>query len=237
MPRADADGSQREPSAVFLEAAAALFGRPGADGRAAAGCPDLHHLRRDCFLPARRGARGAHRRSWPVSAAAWASAVARGRPPPASWHAGSAVGGPRSADAATAIDLTRLRAALRDGGVDPAEGLLGDGFALALPGEAPDRPISASGLHDLLRCPHRFLFQRILGWHEVDDGGTTRSIDAMSYGSLFSRVRGAVLPGAWRRVLRPTEDARGLARRGAHARVGAVRHVVGDVPAHRFRRP
>src|SRR5206468_3302819 len=52
-PRADLDRSQREPSSVFLEAAAAL-GRPNrATGKAGPAIPDAVALERDSFIPAR----------------------------------------------------------------------------------------------------------------------------------------------------------------------------------------
>src|SRR5205823_1076410 len=78
-PRADPDGSQRQPSAVFLEALAAL-GRPGAEA------VDLHALRLTGFRPARVEAE-ARRDASPVSAAAKLWRVARRRGElPLSWH-------------------------------------------------------------------------------------------------------------------------------------------------------
>jgi RecB family exonuclease len=57
-----------------------------------------------------------------------------------------------------------------------------------VPGLDPGRPISASALETLLRCPLAFLRQRILGWDQPPGAPTLREIDALSYGSLFHEV-------------------------------------------------
>ena len=76
-PRTDMERSQREPSSVFLEAAAAL-GRPNsATGEAGRTIPDSVALERDGFEPAREAA-AAFRREKPLGEAAWQDGVSSG---------------------------------------------------------------------------------------------------------------------------------------------------------------
>lgn len=169
-PRLDLERTQREPSAVLLEAAAAL-GRPDAlTGARGPVIPDPAALRRDAFAPARRAA-ARFRRTAPLGEGAWQDGVARGAlglPP--HWR-----GGP-------ALDLDRL-AALAD------DGLLGARAAhLAVPGLGPERPLSATALQDLLRCPYLFLHHRMLGLDEPAGAPPRREIGQPAYGSLVHGI-------------------------------------------------
>ena len=84
--RLGVDRSEREPSSVILEAAAAL-GRPNrSTGEAGATIPDAVALRRDSFVPARQAAAN-FRRETPLGEAAWQDCVSQkviGVPP--HWH-------------------------------------------------------------------------------------------------------------------------------------------------------
>jgi len=57
-----------------------------------------------------------------------------------------------------------------------------------VPGLTREWPISASALEQLLRCPHQFFLERILGLGEPAAAPTLRRIDQRDYGSLFHRV-------------------------------------------------
>ena len=74
-----------------------------------------------------------------------------------------------------------VEVSLEDGATGRATGHL-------MPGLSPERPISASRLRTLLECPHRFLFESIIGWWEPSSPPSLREIDALAYGSLFHRV-------------------------------------------------
>jgi hypothetical protein len=164
--RVGPDGTQREPSAVFLEAFAAL-GHP---------LIDLRALRRDAFRPARKEADSAAL-AWPPSESARLWRVAR---------AGEGVPGRWLEREAT--DPRRARG-LREG----EEWAIQDGILGApvpgrhIPGMTAERAISASGLADLLKCPHFFLYKRLLRWEEpavLPSAG----LDPLTYGSLFHDV-------------------------------------------------
>jgi hypothetical protein len=74
--RVGVDRSEREPSSVILEAAAAL-GRPNhSTGEAGAIIPDAATLRRDNFVPARQVA-ARFRAETPLGEAAWQDCVSR----------------------------------------------------------------------------------------------------------------------------------------------------------------
>ena len=167
----------REPASVILEAAAAL-GRPHAvTGAPGPVIPDGAALARDAFRPARASAL-AHRRRMPLGEAAWQSGVALG-----------AFGAPPHWRGAGAIDLDRLAAlrAPRDPG--PLDGILGPLAAEAMvPGLAPERPISASALRDLLQCPHLFLLGTVLGLDDPASAPSQRDIGQPAYGALVHLV-------------------------------------------------
>jgi len=176
-PRVDLARTEREPASIFIDAAAAL-GRPGPGGAPADPVPDAAALRRDAFGPAARAA-AAFGAAHPVSAAGWLDRAARvSRDLPPEWTG------------APALDLGRL-AVLRTptGPLGPADGVLGPGDPFpAVPGIAPERPISAAALQQLLQCPRMFLMRRILGWDEPAAAPSLREIDPPAYGTLLHRA-------------------------------------------------
>ena len=174
-PRVDIGRTEREPGAVFIEAAAAL-GRPDAvTGAPAAPVPDVKALRRDAFLPAR--AEGLRFRAvHPVGASDWLHRVARVAPEL-----------PRAWIVEPALSLDRI-ASLRSraGPLGAHDGVLGAGGPFPeVPGLAADRPTSASALQQLLQCPRMFLMRRILGWDEPAGAPSLREIDPAPFGSLL----------------------------------------------------
>ena len=172
--RLDVDRSEREPSSVILEAAAAL-GRPTrSTGEAAAIIPDAAALRRDSFVPARETA-AKFRRGRPLGEAAWQDCVSDGTiTVPPHW---------RVTDALALDRLARLTS------VGPARALDGVFTAelaqIRVPGLTPDLPISPSMLERLLRCPHAFLLGNVLGFEEPAAPPPQREIGASAYGQLF----------------------------------------------------
>ncbi|HXH81538.1 MAG TPA: PD-(D/E)XK nuclease family protein, partial [Candidatus Tectomicrobia bacterium] len=131
--------------------------------------------RRDAFAPARASAMAARRRM-PLSEAAWldgVAAAALGRPP--HWS-GSAV-----------LDLDRV-AELTAAGASALDGVLGPtGLRVGVPG-SQEWPLSPSVLEVLLGCPHRFLFEELLGFEEPATAPSLREIDQRSFGGLFHRA-------------------------------------------------
>jgi hypothetical protein len=181
MARFDRERSQREPSSVFVEAGAALARPDAATGRRGPAIPDLAALRRDAFGPARAAATR-FRRSTPLGEAAWQDGVAAGalsRPP--HWRLQGA------------LDHDRTRNLLDERTRGSTEGFLGAIAAgLTMPGLTPHWPISPTALERLLACPHRFLFETLLGFAEPAGAPDTREIDALSWGSLFHAAAEAV---------------------------------------------
>jgi PD-(D/E)XK nuclease superfamily len=175
FPRTDLDRSQREPSSVLLEAAAAL-GRPnsttGAPGQT---IPDAASLGRDAFQPARVAA-AAFRRAKPLSEAAWQDGVSRGELAiPSPWRGIPCLDLPR---------IEQLRSLDGKGGA--MDGLLEIAdLAMLIPGITRDRPISPSALERLLGCPHRFLLQNLLGFGDAGGAPPQREIGQPFYGNLF----------------------------------------------------
>jgi len=208
-PRVDLARTERESSAIFIEAAAAL-GRPNATtGEAVAVVPDTAALRRDAFGPARRDA-AIFRGESPISEANWLDRVARlAAELPPGWRVQPVL----------ALDrIDELRAP--SGPLGAADGVFAAGEPFpTVPGVTPERPISASALQQLLQCPRMFLMRRLLGWDEPASAPSLRELDALSYGSLFHRVierfyraNGAAFVarektlGAWRRIALETAD-------------------------------
>jgi hypothetical protein len=180
--------SYREPSSIFLEAAAAL-GRPMADGcePVVAG---LDAIRQREFGPARLDADG-FRCDHPVGEAAWHRRTAAGRrpsePQPEPPMVPLAV--PPGWLGTGALDLMRLQALRYPGPSRVMEGILGaDTVGPDLPGMVTRRPLSASRWQTFLSCPHRFLYEHLLGWQEPAAARPQRELDSRAYGSLLHRV-------------------------------------------------
>jgi RecB family exonuclease len=162
----DLDGSYREPSGVLMEAAAGL-GRPplGSDTV----IPSGQLMRRTVFEPAREHLAGLRAR-WPIDHRGRLVRAARDRTIPETWP-----GDPL-------LPLERIVEPPTPGIMD---GWFPPGPFAELPGLTADHPISASALGRLLECPHRFLYERVLGWNAPPELVEEGSIDALSYGSLF----------------------------------------------------
>ncbi len=169
--RMDAERRYREPSGAMLEAAAAI-GRPPL-GVYGVTIPDGDLLREHSFEPAREELNRVRAR-WPVHASGQLDRAVRRREVPRAW----------TNDHLVALDLLLIP---REQGPGPMDGWL-DGELPALPGCSPDRPISASALSRLLECPHRFLYERVLGWAAPPEVADEDTVDALSYGSLFHRT-------------------------------------------------
>jgi hypothetical protein len=182
-PALDADRTQHEPSAVFIEIAAAV-GRPDvATGKQPTGYPKLAFLQRTWFEPARREAT-AFRTGTPIATAAWQDRVALAA------RSASGVTLPATWSGTPELDLARI-GALTSATAAPGamDGLFGDRRLLPrLPGLEPERAISASNVGRLLNCPHHFLYENVLGWHAPSSAPSAAAIDPMPYGTLFHRV-------------------------------------------------
>jgi len=168
----DVDGSEREPSAMFVEVAVAL-GRPNAtSGEPARIVPTALELERDGFAPA-RAMQQAARASSPLLPSCWQDAVAaRAAEIPSEWQR-RAVTDPREVDARAA----RMH------------GLLGDAsLARSVPGLAVDRATSANVLLDLLACPQRFLLRHVLAFRPRVELASPHQIEAQAYGSIVHRI-------------------------------------------------
>lgn len=176
-PRLDIERSQREPSSVLLEAAAAL-GRPdSATGERIGVIPDTVAMQRDAFLPARHAAL-AFRQRTPLGESAWQDGVALG-----------VLGIPARWRGSQALDLERITALLGDEEAGPLDGILGTGAApIAVPGLSPDWPISPSKLQTLLQCPYLFLLDTLLGFEEPASAPPLREIGQPMYGGLLHRA-------------------------------------------------
>lgn len=165
--RMGADGSYREPSGVLIEAAAAVSRPPM--GTNDIFIPDAQLMRRTAWEPGRAHLRMMRER-WPIDARAALVRASRGGGVPAEWRR----------DPRLPLESPPISA-----GPGIADGWFPAGAFTDLPGLSSERPISASALGQFLECPHRFLYERVLGWHPppelVEDG----TIDALSYGSLF----------------------------------------------------
>jgi len=172
-PRTDLDGSEREPAAVFIEAAAALR-RPNAiTGEAARIVPTISDLERDAFSVARR-ATAVRRLVTPLTETCWLQRVAVQRDElPSTWS--------------TPIVGEPLAVLARSSGMN---GVLGpDPLMVATVGTSAELPLSASALRVLLACPQRFLLERLLGfWPRRDVLTAGFGVDPSAYGALVHRV-------------------------------------------------
>ena len=131
-PRTDLERSQREPSSVFLEVAAAL-GRPNrATGEAGRTIPDSIALERDGFEPARAAA-AAFRRDKPLGEAAWQDGVSRGE-----------LGVPPRWRGILSLDLARIESLKSPGDAGAMDGMLGIAdLTMLIPGLTAELPTSA----------------------------------------------------------------------------------------------
>jgi len=163
--RMDADQGYREASGVLTEAAAAL-------GRSGHFIPDARAMRRFYFEPGRAHLT-ATRETWPVDERGRLHRGARAHAIAASWRANV---------------LLPLTAQPISSEPNVMDGWFPAGPFAELPGLSAEYPISASALSRLLECPHRFLFERVLGWNPPPDLVEEGTIDALSYGSLFHEV-------------------------------------------------
>lgn len=173
VPHSDLERSDRETSSLLIEVGAAL-GRP--DSKRVAVIPDLESLRRTSFGPAREAA-SAFRAEHPVSDVQWLDRSAATSDAPPTWKVGLHLALPR-------ILALRDRDAL-----GAADGILGSaGPFPVFPGLAPEKPISASALEELVGCPLRFLYHRVMKWEEPAGPSTVRELDSLTYGSLLHEV-------------------------------------------------
>ena len=167
-PRASSEGSTRPPAAVLLDVVRALHG----GGRPTS-------LERQLDEAARRGRaeERALRERLPVSMAARLERIARGDAVRARLHVDPA----RNLSAMHAI-AHRTQASVQDGllaSVMPRE---------ALPGLDAARPISASRLLTLLSCPHRYLYEHLLGLREVVQPLPAYALSPLVFGSWLHDV-------------------------------------------------
>ncbi len=173
-PRLDAERSEREPSSIMLEAAAALSRPNRVTGERNSVIPDRTALTRDAFMPARMEIER-FRRTLPLTEAAWQAGVAQ-----------NGLGVPRRWRGFPALDLQRIDRLLTDLTSGPLDGIIGDLAAeLPMPGLSPDYPISASGIAQLLSCPHAFLIEHLLYFKKPSEPPPQREIGQPYYGSLF----------------------------------------------------
>jgi PD-(D/E)XK nuclease superfamily len=176
-PRLDMERSEREPSSVILEAAAALSRPNRLTGERGSVIPDRTGLTRDAFIPAREEA-NCFRRELPLSEPAWQDGIAiRALGLPARWRG------------LPALNLERIEQLIDDVAPGPMDGMIGDLAAqLPMPGLSPDYPISASGIAQLLSCPHAFLLKRLLRFEEPAAPPPQREIGQPYYGLFFHDV-------------------------------------------------
>lgn len=186
-PRTDVRDTEREPSALLVDVAAALVPRGRGDDGVAAGAVGLDEIERLWFAPARERRR-AWRHAHPLLEAAAHDAVAaaaaagddarvpRLRVPP-DW-----LGSP-------ATDLARLLALGATPAAGPSGGLFPPDAAFpVVPGTTPEAPLSPTALRMLLVCPYRFLLETLLGWERPDAPPSGLDLDPLTFGSLVHRV-------------------------------------------------
>ena len=115
------------------------------------------------------------RRTFPVNEAAWHDGVAQNE-----------FGLPGRWSGLPALDLKRIEQLINDLASGPMDGIIGALAAeLPMPGLSPDYPISASGIAQLLNCPHAFLIEHLLYFKEPSEPPPQREIGQPYYGSLF----------------------------------------------------
>jgi RecB family exonuclease len=182
-PRQWIDRSEREVSGIMLEVATAL-GRPGATPTDEGDVPTASRLR-SVYLNAGREARWRYTAEHPLWPRAGLMVVSSW---PATRDAGTiAVPADWMRDGALAIDqLWERLSAAEAASFSSMDGIITGMWATTTAsGLHPQYPISASGLNVLLRCPHRFLLERVLHLKEPTTAPSADLIDPAVYGSLF----------------------------------------------------
>jgi RecB family exonuclease len=168
--RRDVEGSEREPSALFIEIGSALA-RPNAlTGAPSQVVPSLADIERDAFSVSRITAQRT-RLDAPRTEHAWLLRTANGlQDVPKHW-----------------LEMPLTRPLPADTWPNLVDGFIGsEPLTTAIPGL--DTPISASGLKSLLSCPHRFLQERVLHYRAHDSEPTRFRIAPAVYGTLLHRV-------------------------------------------------
>ena len=176
-PRQWIDRSEREVSGILLEAATALART--ADLTGSSDVPTAARLRAAYLNPGRETRLQAAAR-YPLTPRAILATATRQAPAlslPAHWMG----------DGPLAVDGILQRIALGDSDTFGAlDGMVADVWAgVPAMGVVRERPISASALTLLLRCPYQFLLRRILYLSEPPAPPSTDVIDPETYGALF----------------------------------------------------
>lgn len=179
--RQSAEGTIKEPSSIYLEAATAL--RRPVGGKPAPPVPSLKDLRLGYFAPAREAelnppALGEFTVCRDV---ACRTAYLKAAILPAAWRTPALV-----------TDLSRMRDLVlldRSNRIGPQDGIFPRDWPFPrLPGLAEHSPLSASRISGFLSCPHGFLLENILHWEEPPSAPATREIGQPFYGSLLHKV-------------------------------------------------
>lgn len=159
-PRASIEGSIRQPAAVLLDVMRALTGSN----------VELERALERAVARGRAHERDARDRC-PFSQSDQLARIASG-----DLQAARA-----QQDPALALDALR---SIRDRSAPSAQdGLLAGVLpASTMAGLSPERPISASRLATLMACPHRFLYEHILGFREPTEPLQTHSLNVMLFG-------------------------------------------------------
>jgi hypothetical protein len=165
-PRVSLEGSIRQPAAVLLDVVRALFGAS----------EDLEQQLEDAARAGRAAERNVRERL-PVSASARLDRIARGDLVLA------------RAETNPALGLDALRRIRERKTPTAQDGLLGGVLSLdQVAGLSAERPISASKLHMLLSCPHRYLYENLLYFREEDGPLHTHSLEAMVFGTWLHGI-------------------------------------------------
>lgn len=191
VPQTDIHGTEREPSALLIDVAAALAPPGETANRSAPQIVGLGEIERFWFAPARE-----QRRSWrlahPLAEAAAHDVVAGSAAPPSPGEDDPAHP-PLSIPAAwlrePAANLERLLALEASPAAGPMGGLALPAEALStVPGTTREAPLSPTAVRTLLECPHRFLLEILLGWEPPAAPPSGLELDALTFGSLVHRV-------------------------------------------------
>lgn len=191
VPQTDVNGTEREPSALLVDVAAAIAPAGEGDDRPA-GVVGLKDIERLWFAPARER-RQAWRLAHPLAGAAAHDVAATASAAAASGGGdgkkGAAFVVPTGWSGAPEIDLARLLELEAELGTGPMGGLFAPKALLpVVPGTTKEAPLSPTAVRTLLECPHRFLFETLLGWEGPASPPSGLDIDALTFGSLFHRV-------------------------------------------------